>query len=152
MIRNASVTASSVALPPTSRKFAGSPPCNLMMSIVLIANPAPFTRQPMLPSSATYESPNSCARISAGFSSVGSCIAAMSGCRKSALSSKSNFASIAITCPSGCTSVAGVNTSGLTSTKLASVLRCSALSFVKTLIACAIALPLNPSASATSRA
>ena len=34
-------------------KFAGSPPWSLMRSIVLIASPAPLTRHPMLPSSAT---------------------------------------------------------------------------------------------------
>lgn len=43
MILNASVTCSTVAPPPTSRKLAGSPPCSLMMSIVAIARPAPFT-------------------------------------------------------------------------------------------------------------
>ena len=51
MMRNASMAASGVTPPPTSRKFAGSPPWYLMMSIVPIASPAPFTRQPMLPSS-----------------------------------------------------------------------------------------------------
>ena len=44
---------SGVAPPPTSRKFAGSPPCSLMRSIVAIARPAPFTMQAMLPSSET---------------------------------------------------------------------------------------------------
>ena len=44
-------TCSALAPPPTSRKFAGSPPASLMMSIVAIARPAPFTMQPMLPSS-----------------------------------------------------------------------------------------------------
>ena len=40
--------------PPTSRKFAGSPPASLITSdIVAMANPAPFTIQPMLPSSFT---------------------------------------------------------------------------------------------------
>jgi hypothetical protein len=51
MILNASVTFSVVAPPPTSRKLAGSPPNSLMVSMVAIASPAPFTRQPMLPSS-----------------------------------------------------------------------------------------------------
>ncbi len=37
------VTASTVAPPPTSKKFAGDPPCNLMISIVAIAKPAPLT-------------------------------------------------------------------------------------------------------------
>jgi len=41
--RKASVTCAGVAPPPTSRKLAGSPPCNLIMSIVAIARPAPFT-------------------------------------------------------------------------------------------------------------
>src|SRR5215510_14278462 len=36
-------TRSRVAPPPTSRKFAGLPPCSLMMSIVAIAKPAPLT-------------------------------------------------------------------------------------------------------------
>ena len=53
MILNAAVTRSLVAPPPTSRKFAGDAPYSLMMSIVAIASPAPFTMQPMLPSSAT---------------------------------------------------------------------------------------------------
>jgi len=52
MILNASVTASSVAEPPTSRKLAGSPSKSLMVSMVAMASPAPLTRQPMLPSSA----------------------------------------------------------------------------------------------------
>ena len=50
-------TCSWFAPPPTSRKFAGATPCaspnTLMMSIVDMARPAPFTRQPTLPSSAT---------------------------------------------------------------------------------------------------
>ena len=53
IILNAVVTRSAVAPPPTSRKFAGSPPLSLMMSIVAIAKPAPFTIQPMLPSRRT---------------------------------------------------------------------------------------------------
>src|SRR6516165_2881328 len=48
---NAVVTRSFVAPPPTSRKLAGLLPCNLMMSIVAIARPAPLTMHPMLPSS-----------------------------------------------------------------------------------------------------
>ena len=51
MILNAAVTFSAVALPPTSRKFAGWPPKCLMMSMVAMARPAPLTMQPMLPSS-----------------------------------------------------------------------------------------------------
>ena len=123
MMRNASVTACSLAPPPTSRKLAGSPPCSLMMSIVDIARPAPFTRQPMFPSRATKFSSNSRAFISEAFSSVGSNIARRSGWRNSALSSKLNFASIAITWPSGCAAVAGVTTSGLISARLASFAR-----------------------------
>ena len=53
MILNAAVTRSFVAPPPTSRKLAGDAPYSLMMSMVAIARPAPFTMQPMLPSSAT---------------------------------------------------------------------------------------------------
>ena len=51
MILKASVTFSAVAPPPTSRKLAGSPPNNLIVSMVAMARPAPLTRQPMLPSS-----------------------------------------------------------------------------------------------------
>ena len=51
MILNAAVTFSAVAPPPTSRKFAGEPPNSLIVSIVAMARPAPFTMQPMLPSS-----------------------------------------------------------------------------------------------------
>ncbi|KAA6417230.1 MAG: malate dehydrogenase [Trebouxia sp. A1-2] len=43
-------TCASVALPPTSKKLAGEPPCSLMMSMVAMARPAPFTMHPMLPS------------------------------------------------------------------------------------------------------
>src|SRR5690606_21034440 len=50
---NASVTRSAVAPPPTSRKFAGRPPCSLIRSMVAIASPAPFTMQAMSPSSET---------------------------------------------------------------------------------------------------
>jgi hypothetical protein len=41
------------AVPPTSKKLAGSPPACLIKSIVAIANPAPFTIQPTLPSKST---------------------------------------------------------------------------------------------------
>jgi hypothetical protein len=41
---------SSDAFPPTSKKLAGVPPCNLMMSMVAMARPAPFTIHPMFPS------------------------------------------------------------------------------------------------------
>src|SRR5690606_17856066 len=58
LILEASVTFSVVAPPPTSRKFAGSPPNSLIVSIVAIARPAPLTRQPMLPSSWMYPRSN----------------------------------------------------------------------------------------------
>ena len=51
MILNPFLIVSTLAAPPTSRKFAGSPPASLIMSIVAIARPAPFTMQPTLPSS-----------------------------------------------------------------------------------------------------
>ena len=41
------------APPPTSRKCAGSPPCSLIRSIVLMARQAPFTGRPRVPSSFT---------------------------------------------------------------------------------------------------
>ena len=50
-MRNAFFTCSALAPPPTSRKFAGLPPAYLMMSMVAIARPAPFTMQPTVPSS-----------------------------------------------------------------------------------------------------
>src|SRR6185436_3103320 len=53
MSSNATVTRSAVAPPPTSRKFAGAPPCSLMRSMVAMARPAPFTMQAMSPSSET---------------------------------------------------------------------------------------------------
>src|SRR5690606_24081457 len=53
MILNASATRSAVAPPPTSRKFAGSPPWSLIRSIVAIARPAPLTMQAIEPSSDT---------------------------------------------------------------------------------------------------
>ena len=43
MILNASMTCLAVAPPPTSRKLAGLPPWNWMMSMVAMARPAPFT-------------------------------------------------------------------------------------------------------------
>ncbi|KAG1058521.1 hypothetical protein G6F40_018266 [Rhizopus arrhizus] len=49
----ASMTRCLLAPPPTSRKFAGSPPLSLMTSMVAMARPAPFTMQPMLPSMVT---------------------------------------------------------------------------------------------------
>ncbi len=59
-----------------------------MMSIVPIARPAPLTRQPMLPSSDTYERPARLAWSSTASSSSVSRRASHSGWRISALSSK----------------------------------------------------------------
>jgi succinyl-CoA synthetase beta subunit len=59
--------------------IAGSPPNSLMVSIVAIARPAPFTRQPMLPSSEMYARSNFDASISAGSSSSRSRYATISG-------------------------------------------------------------------------
>ncbi len=50
-MRNAFLICSALAPPPTSRKFAGLPPAYLMMSMVAMASPAPFTMQATLPSS-----------------------------------------------------------------------------------------------------
>ena len=50
---NALTILSGVAPPPTSRKFAGSPPASLIMSIEAIANPAPLIIFPILPSRPT---------------------------------------------------------------------------------------------------
>ena len=49
-ILKAAETFSLLAPPPTSKKFAGSSPYNLIISIVAIANPAPLTMHPILPS------------------------------------------------------------------------------------------------------
>ena len=46
MILKAFRTCFSFTPPPTSRKLAGSPSCSLIMSIVAIARPAPFTDDP----------------------------------------------------------------------------------------------------------
>ena len=51
IILKALVTFSFEAPPPTSRKFAGSPPYSLIISKLAIAKPAPLTMQPILPSS-----------------------------------------------------------------------------------------------------
>src|SRR5712675_700683 len=50
-MRNAFLTCSEDAPPPTSKKFAGEPPAYLMMSMVAMAKPAPLTMQATLPSS-----------------------------------------------------------------------------------------------------
>ena len=52
-MRRASVTCWTLAPPPTSRKLAGWPPWSWIASIVLMASPAPLTRQPISPSSLT---------------------------------------------------------------------------------------------------
>ena len=80
-------TVAALAAPPTSKKLAGSPPLNLIMSIVAIANPAPFTIQPTLPSSFTKFKLYSPASTSVASSSVTSRIANKSGWRINALSS-----------------------------------------------------------------
>ena len=49
----AASTLAASAVPPTSRKLAGEPPACLIKSIVAIANPAPLTIQPTLPSRST---------------------------------------------------------------------------------------------------
>ena len=49
----AASTRSASAVPPTSKKFAGSPPACLIKSMVAIASPAPFTIQPTFPSRST---------------------------------------------------------------------------------------------------
>ena len=76
MIWKAFSTRSAFAVPPTSKKFAGFPPDNLMISIVAIAKPAPLTIQPTFPSSFTKFKPTSSASTSVGSSSVLSRIAA----------------------------------------------------------------------------
>ena len=50
---NAFATLSWVAVPPTSKKFAGEPPKYLIVSIVPIAKPAPLTIHPIFPSKET---------------------------------------------------------------------------------------------------
>jgi hypothetical protein len=51
-ISNPILTWSVDAPPPTSKKLAGFPPFNYIISIVDIASPAPLTIHPILPSSA----------------------------------------------------------------------------------------------------
>ena len=50
-MRKAFLICSALAPPPTSRKLAGLPPAYLMMSMVAMARPAPFTMQATVPSS-----------------------------------------------------------------------------------------------------
>ena len=112
MILKACSIRSKSADPPMSRKFAGSAPAHLVMSIVAIANPAPLTMHPTRPpSSFTYARSNSDASRSSGSICAGSCNSRRSGCRKSASSSIPTFASNAKTPPSS------VSTNGLISTK-----------------------------------
>ena len=78
IILNPASTVCALAVPPTSKKLAGSPPLNLIISIVAIAKPAPFTIQPTLPSNFTKFKLNSPASTSVGSSSETSLIAAIS--------------------------------------------------------------------------
>ncbi|MNI40515.1 hypothetical protein D3C73_947400 [compost metagenome] len=76
MMLKAALTVCAFAVPPTSRKLAGSPPANLMISMVAIAKPAPLTIQPTLPSRLTKFRLEALASTSIGSSSVTSRIAA----------------------------------------------------------------------------
>ena len=114
IILNASLTFSLVALPPTSKKLAGDEPLRFMISIVAIANPAPFTKQPISPSNFMYAKSNFLANVSEGSSSVSSLSSKTSDCLNKLLLSKDIFASSAINLFSF------ESTSGFISTKLAS--------------------------------
>ncbi len=96
IMRKPASTVWAFAPPPTSRKFAGSPPLSFIISMVAIARPAPFTIQPTLPSSFTKFRLNCPASTSVGSSSVTSRIAARSGWRISELSSSCILQSTAI--------------------------------------------------------
>ena len=87
IILNPASTVCAFAVPPTSKKLAGSPPLNLIISIVAMASPAPFTIQPTLPSNLTKFKLYSPASTSVGSSSLTSLIANKSGWRIKALSS-----------------------------------------------------------------
>jgi hypothetical protein len=100
-----------IALPPPP----GVPPNNCTMSMVPMASPAPFTMHPISPSSLTYDSPYLRASVSCGDSSSRSRISARSGCRYSALSSRTILPSKATKRPSP------VMTNGLISARLASL-------------------------------
>ncbi len=95
MILNAAATRSALAPPPMSRKFAGSPPASFTRSMVVMASPAPFTMQPIVPSSLMKLMPASRAATSEGSSSFRSRMASRSGWRGSADSSSTIFASSA---------------------------------------------------------
>uniref|UniRef100_A0A1I8IKE7 Protein kinase domain-containing protein n=1 Tax=Macrostomum lignano TaxID=282301 RepID=A0A1I8IKE7_9PLAT len=87
MMSSACATCLAVTVPPTSRKLAGSPPCSLTMSMVAMARPAPFTRQPMSPSMPTYFRPQPAAVASRGSSWAQSRALQSSGWRKRAFES-----------------------------------------------------------------
>ena len=112
----ACVIASAFEPPPASRKFAGEPPAWSTTSSVDITSPAPLPRMPTLPSSLTNVRPRSRAICSCASSAATLRSAALSGWRKSELSSSVTFASSAATLRSG------VTISGLTSTSIASSL------------------------------
>src|SRR5690606_31088034 len=101
MMRSALTPLSGFDEPPMSRKFAGSPPSNLIRSIVAMARRPPLTTAPISPSNLTYVSPAPRASVSAAGSAVTSRSSAISGRRKSSLSSMFILASIALTSPSG---------------------------------------------------
>ncbi|EDZ71910.1 hypothetical protein AWRI1631_74630 [Saccharomyces cerevisiae AWRI1631] len=85
---------SGVAPPPQSKKFAGSPPFNLMTSIVAIAKPAPLTKHPMLPFNLTKFKSYFFALTSSGSSCDKSLQEYIFSCLNDALSSNPNLASV----------------------------------------------------------
>ena len=88
MILKPASTVCALAVPPTSKKLAGSPPLSLIISIVAMARPAPFTIQPTLPSNFTKLRLYLPASTSVGSSSDVSLNEARSAWRISALSSR----------------------------------------------------------------
>ena len=115
-MRNASVTCSALAPPPTSRKFAGCPPWYLMMSIVLIAKSGTIDQAADVAVEFDVAQSGIAGSNFAGFFfGQGHEVPADSGWRNSALSSKVIFASRAIIWPSP------VMTSGLISASRAIV-------------------------------
>src|SRR5690606_4249037 len=146
MILNASVTRSRVAPPPTSRKLAGKPPFSLIRSMVAMARPAPFTMQPMLPSSATWLSSHSAARRARSSSWLGSSIAFSFGWRYRALPS------ILILASRQCRLPSLVITSGFTSSSARSLSSNSFARPRKILVNCLTCSALRPSLKAMSRA
>mmetsp|Transcript_13932 Transcript_13932/g.27578 ORF Transcript_13932/g.27578 Transcript_13932/m.27578 type:complete len:325 (-) Transcript_13932:125-1099(-) len=113
-ILNAATTCGVLTLPPRSRKLAGSPPWSLMMSMVAMARPAPFTRHAMLPSRLMKLRSNDAASTSIGSSWEVSRRLWISFWRKSALSSKPILASTQQISP------AVVSMNGFTSTMVQS--------------------------------